>query len=176
MKALVDLFWQILLLRRGPQDVPDAPVLTGLLAALYVLVSLPLGLTSFGGWGRSLGAVLLELALSAALLFAALQVRGHAARWRQTYAAILGTGTLIGVLALGYRLLGTLLGLTPLADLLDLAFLVWSLVVLGHILRHALEIPMALAIVLALAYTMFLVGLLAQWLLPEAVPPAPAFE
>lgn len=84
--------------------------------------------------------------VSAALLFAALQVRGHPARWLQSYTALLGAGALFGLISLAYRGLASLFGAGWLAELLDLSLFVWSLAVMGHILRHALEIPLAMGV------------------------------
>lgn len=155
--------------------MPDSAALMGMLLAVNLPLHTLLTLEVFPEVWRALVAELLDLGLGAGLLFAALQVRGHPGRWRQTYIALLGMGALFGVVALVYRLLALALGLEPLADLLDLLLLFWSLLVMGHILRQALEIPLLLAILIAVAYTMFLLGLLAQLLLPEAAG-QPVFE
>ena len=152
--------------------MPDSAALMGMLLAVNLPLHTLLTLEVFPEVWRALVAELLDLGLGAGLLFAALQVRGHPGRWRQTYIALLGMGALFGVVALVYRLLALALGLEPLAALLDLLLLFWSLLVMGHILRQALEIPLLLAILIAVAYTMFL---LAQLLLPEAAG-QPVFE
>ncbi len=175
MNALLRHFRALVLARLGPQDMPDSAALMGMLLAVNLPLHTLLTLEVFPEVWRALVAELLDLGLGAGLLFAALQVRGHPGRWRQTYIALLGMGALFGVVALVYRLLALALGLEPLADLLDLLLLFWSLLVMGHILRQALEIPLLLAILIAVAYTMFLLGLLAQLLLPEAAG-QPVFE
>lgn len=155
--------------------MPDSAALMGMLLAVNLPLHTLLTLEVFPEVWRALVAELLDLGLGAGLLFAALQVRGHPGRWRQTYIALLGMGALFGVVALVYRLLALALGLEPLAALLDLLLLFWSLLVMEHILRQALEIPLLLAILIAVAYTMFQLGLLAQLLLPEAAG-QPVFE
>lgn len=175
MNALLRHFRALVLARLGPQDMPDSAALMGMLLAVNLPLHTLLTLEVFPEVWRALVAELLDLGLGAGLLFAALQVRGHPGRWRQIYIALLGMGALFGVVALVYRLLALALGLEPLADLLDLLLLFWSLLVMGHILRQALEIPLLLAILIAVAYTMFLLGLLAQLLLPEAAG-QPVFE
>jgi hypothetical protein len=168
MNALLRHFRALVLLRLGPRDMPDSAALLGVLLVVNLLLHTLLGLVVFPEVWRALVAELLDLGLGAALLFAALQVRGHPERWRQTYIALLGMGVLFGMVALVYRFLALTLGLAPLAALLDVLMLFWSLLVMGHILRQALEIPLLLAILITVAYTMFLLGLLAQLLLPEA--------
>ncbi|RMG37627.1 MAG: hypothetical protein D6720_02775 [Gammaproteobacteria bacterium] len=169
MRQLIEYFWQLLLLRRGPQDAPSSVALLQLLIGLNLVVNALLGRAIFGGLGRALGAEVIELLVSAALLFAALQVRERAARWRQSYIALLGAGVMMGLLALAYRSLAALIGTEMLADAVAMTLFFWGLAVLGHILRHALEISLAFGILLAFAYTMFLLGLIAQWLPPGLV-------
>ncbi len=175
MDVLLRHFTSLLLLRLGPRDMPASVPLLGLLLMTNLLVHTLLGLEVFPGVWHALAAELIDLGLGAALLFAALQVRGHPERWQQTYIALLGMGAVFGVAALGYRLLALLPGLAPLVVLFDLIELFWSLLVMGHILRQALAIPMLLGILIAVAYTMFLLGLLTQLLLPETTG-QPIFE
>ena len=38
---------------------------------------------------------------------------------------------------------------------------------MGHVVRHTFEIPLPFGILIVFAYTMFLLGLVAQWFAPE---------
>jgi len=165
MNDLTRFFWQLCLLRRTPGDLPRSPWLLQWLLLLNLLINTLLGVPVFGP-GASLLAALVELLLSAGLLFAALQVRGRAERWLQSYAALLGAGVVLGGIALVYRNLLGLAGV-EMAALPDLMLFVWSIVVMAHVLRHALDIGLAASVLIVLAYTMFLFGLIAQWFAPE---------
>jgi hypothetical protein len=101
------------------------------------------------------------------LLFAALQLQGKANRWRQSYSALLGIGILATLLTMVYRALALALGTPVLAAMLDLVVFLWLLLVMGHVVRHTFEIPLPFGILIAFAYTMFLLGLIAQWFAPE---------
>lgn len=167
MNHLIRFFWSLSLLRRAPQDLPASPWLMGLMLALNLLINTLLGLAVFVSPPRSMLAALLDLMLSAGLLFAALQIRGHPGRWLQAYTGLLGIGVVLGGLGLAYRLLSSMLGVPGVAAMLDLGLFFWSILVMGHILRHALDIGLPFAILIVFAYTMFLFGLTAQWLAPE---------
>jgi len=165
MNDLTRFFWQLCLLRRTPSDLPRSIWLLKGVLILNLLLNTLLGLPVFG-LSASVLAALLEMLLSAGLLFAALQVRGVAQRWLQSYSALLGAGVVLGGIALAYRNLLGLAGVEETA-LPDLMLFVWSIVVMAHVLRHALDIRMAAAVLIVLAYTMFLFGLIAQWFAPE---------
>lgn len=166
MNELIRFFWDLCLLRRTPGDLPPSLWLLQLVLLLNLVVNGSLGIAVFGALTPAILAALVELALSAGLLFAALQVRGRAQRWQQAYTALLGAGVLLGVIALGYRSLLTILGLGSTA-VPDLMLFFWSLLVMTHVLRHALEITLLPAVLIVIAYTMFLFGLIAQWFAPE---------
>lgn len=90
MQALVRFFWEMLLLRSRPQDLPASAPLT----VLLVLVNLAVGTVGsqqmFDSAATALSANVLDVALLAVLLGIALQLRGHIERWQQTYACFLG--------------------------------------------------------------------------------------
>lgn len=170
MNDLVRYFWQLCLLRRTPADLPRSTWLLQVMLLINLLLNTALGLPLFGSLLITLMAAGLELLLSAGLLFAALQVRGHAARWAQSYTALLGAGVVLGLAALLLRGLATGLG-QPGTELPDLLLFLWSTLVMAHILRHALEINMPLAYLIVIAYTMFVFGLIAPWVAPQAGAP-----
>jgi len=174
MLQLIRFFLDLALLRRRPQDLPDSLFLLQILLLLNVVLNFPLGLQVFAGVRDALLATLLELVLSAALLFAGLQVRGWSNRWRQSYCALLGIGVVGALVTLSYRALAAALGIPALAATLDLAVFLWLLLAMAHVLRHAFDIPLPFAILVTFAYTMFLLGLVAQWFAPGLAPAASA--
>ena len=158
MLAITRPFVEICLLRLAPQDLPASPILLGiavsahagfgvLVTALYYPVLTAIGVSVTG-------TVLLGL-----LAFVLLSARGLGERFLQTYAAFAGTGAVLEAVAL------------PLVALLEsgepggapsaagvvltipwLVLLVWSWVVSGHILRHALSVHLAAGIGISMAF------------------------
>jgi len=167
MTELVRFFWQMALLRRAPQDLPGSMFLLQVLLAINLGLNFLLGLNVFDNPVDVLGATVLELALSAVLLYAGLRIHGKGERWRQSYTALLGIGAIGALLALSYRTVASLIGIPELAGLLDLAVFFWLLVAMAHIVRHSFEIALPFAIIIVFLYTMFMLGLVAQWFVPE---------
>ena len=171
MLELLRFFAALALLKRRPQDLPDSLFLLQVLLALDIVLSLLLGMGHFADSVDALLITLVELLVSAALLFAGLHSVGKSARWRQAYIALLGIGVLGSLISVLYRVLAGLLGLPELVGLLDLVVFFWLMFAMAHIVRHAFEIPLPFAMLIVFAYTLFVVGLVAQWFVPEMAVP-----
>ena len=161
---------EICLLRAGPQDLPAAPVFLGLVLAGYVLVDILISRINFAP-GVAIAVSLLDTLLLATFVQLVLRIRAKPERFNQTLAAVAGTGLLLGLLAVP-----VIQGLSAaqLADqtasglaLLWLAILVWSLLVLGHILRHALDVKLATGIGIGVLYSLLSV-MIVRSLFPDA--------
>lgn len=169
LKRLLHLFVDILLLRAGPQDVPASFALFMLALLASAVTSLLLALESFSG-REAILRVTVELGLSALLLAALLAFHGHRARFVQSFTAVCGTGALLALVA--WPLFGIALarpaedGLAVLALLLLWLLFAWSILVVGHILRNALEFGWFRSLMLALAYAL-LIAALGEWALPS---------
>ena len=168
MRALLDLFLDICLFRKAPQDVPSSRALLRLCLLAYAgsgLLVLLIGAPA----QVALLQMLLDLALLSGLLYLGLSARRHANRFEQTLSALTGSGSLLGLLALPllFWLSGQPRGdAAALPSMLLLLLMVWSIAVMAHILRHAFEIPIWLGAVLALAYT-YLSWTLTGWIDPR---------
>lgn len=156
MSSLISFFVQLALLRRAPQDLPASRELLVVLLLTNIVLSVASGRAVFADLGSAIAANVVDVVLTGLLLYALLKLRGHPARWMQTMSAFAGIGVLIGAFTLVYRSVGGALQLLPLVGVLDLVVFVWLHVALGHVLRHALQIPLAAGVVGIFAYTMLL--------------------
>jgi hypothetical protein len=153
MTRLLSLFAHLCLLRAAPQQLPHSSFLMLLALGGYFLVGLSISLMQ-----QDLGPALLSSAVDLGLLVGlarlALWITNKGARAVQTVTALAGTGTLFELMAwplitlLQTSTQGTSSGLS----LLLLLLIVWNIVVIGHILRHALDLAMWLASGIALFY------------------------
>jgi hypothetical protein len=169
MLALFNLFLDICLLRKGPQDVPASATLVkmcllayGLSGLLVLMLSTPIPV--------ALLQILLDMVLLSGLLYLALILRRHPKRFEQALSAVTGTGALMGLLAL--PLMTWIVrqesgGDTSLPSLLLLVLMVWSIAIMAHILRHALDTSIWVGALYALGYT-FLSWTLAGWIGPQS--------
>ena len=163
---LIKLFLDICRFRLGPQDVPRSGFLLGLVLALNALASLLLGLLEVDMATAGLQ-TLVALALLTAFIFASLRLSRHPGRFQQTLTAALGCDALIRTsldadvvplitaLALPLLAAGLLLpSVQVTVSLMLLATMLWEIAVIGHILRHALDLPYLAGLVASLVYTM----------------------
>ena len=158
MKALVNHFIDLCLLRAKPQDLPASQALF----MLTFLINAVVGLMLIGDARSHPLLALLESVTEAIMMLVLLrfflQLRQLQARFLQTAAALMGSGLMLGLVALPLLVLagrGGPEGDPGLAGMMLLMLVMWSMVVLGHILRHAFEIPLFLAVGLGVLYTLF---------------------
>jgi hypothetical protein len=168
---LLQLFMDICLLRGKPQDLPPSRFLFGLALGASLLASLPALALNLGGPLPALMAGLMDIFLTIVFLRGGLYILEKDARFQQTATAIFGAGAILNVIAmpLEVTIAATAEGasLPPMAGLMYLALLVWSLFILGHILRHALDTRLGIGIGVAVLYYI-LISLLIQQFLPPA--------
>ena len=171
MSTLFNLFFDICLLRKGPQDIPASLVLLKLCLLTYALSGL-LTLLSGTGAGYPLQAlvlVLVDIILLAGVSYGVLLFLGQPQRFTQTLTALSGTGTLLQLIALPlglwYDRAASSDGVAIIPALLWLSLLLWSITITAHILRHAFAITFALGVLYALGY-LTVSWSVAGWLLP----------
>ena len=168
MQQLLKLFWNICLLRQGPQDVPAAAVLFWLLLIMGFLLDLFMAVTFFE-FSRALLVVSINTAALFGVVILLLLILGFANRIIQTLSTLIGTGLVFGFIRLPMILLAKLMPQSVgMFGFVEVIILVWSLVVIAHILRHALSIELLLAGVLAFGYFMLSYQLI-NYLIPQAI-------
>lgn len=143
---------RICLFQDGPQELPASNTLLVVLVAIGWAAS-----TLLVGQLMDEGSAALEVTLASAfgLLFVwlALTLRGGRNRFLQTASALFGTDLVL------------LLPVAPLLltaqsgdgggnlQLLLLVLWIWSIAIKGHIFRHALDLPVAGGVLVAIGYT-----------------------
>lgn len=173
MASLLQLFAEMLRLRAAPQDLPARDdVVAGSVVAAAVATTLairpvyPLELAA--------ARVALDLVLQLALVVAALRLTGHPERLRQTFSALCGTGAILVLLT--WPLLDILSSQPPESELAAGAVLLlfgiygWGVLVMGHILRHALGLTLGRGVLLALGYVI-VATIIADVTVPPPEPP-----
>ncbi len=176
MPGLFSLFWNLCLLRSGPDQVPYSSRLTLGVLTIWVMAAAPLALAIPGIETRQtplfLGGALAVEWLAIALL---LRWRGFSARLLQTMTALLGSDALINLLCwpLVLPFAGEKTPAAVVAAVAQLLLFGWSVAVKAHILRSALEVPRAIAVMLTL--TLVLLNMMITGLMfPELTAAAAA--
>lgn len=148
-------FLNICLLQRAPQDLPAS----GTLLVVSLLFS---GLGSVIIASGSLDplsavfAALLEIVFLCVAIYVLLSVCGLRQRWLQTVTAIAGVNAVLLLFAL--PLFAWMLWLqsrslnASLPLLLFYGLIIWNVMILGHIFRHALSTLLPLGVLVALVY------------------------
>lgn len=157
--ALAQLYLDLAIWRRGPQHVPATGILLPLtLVAYFAVNALLSALLPAGVEGVNIGPWTLQLCVDVAFMlawyWALLRLFGRGARYRQTITAIFGCQIVLtpAVLVSGWLVgrYGEVAQLQLPVYLAALAVLLWMLLAVAHILRAALERPLAMTLALAL--------------------------
>lgn len=168
MYEWIKLFFNIALLKKGPQDIPYTQGLLFRLILLYSVVSflvLRINETFSDSLLQILLGVFLILAFGKVLLF----FWGKPERFEQTVCALLGVDAVISFLALPSIATMASGHITILSLFILVLFIVWHWLASGHIFRHALTQSLLFGLGVSFLYLLAsyqLVGLL----FPEAPP------
>lgn len=165
MQALIQFFFELCLLRKAPQDLSASFALLGMTLVAEVLT----GMIQANTMGQSLGLGLLQSLVSVALmltpLYGALRLLDRLPRFQQTATALLGSGALLGFIAVVPMILMPHTDGKPASGgvaMLLLAVMAWSVLVTGHILRHTFEIRLGQGVFVAVAYYFFAISLMSE--------------
>ena len=163
MQALIKFFVELCLLRRPPQDLPASEMLLGLALMADLAVGVLVGITAGLSWLTSLLQGVAEILLMLVALYAALTQLKLRARFMQAATALLGSGTVLGLVAIPLLTLNPTghqeSDLAALGAFLLLGLVIWGILVTGHILRHTLSITLGQGAAIAVAFQIVAVTL-----------------
>lgn len=172
VQALFMTFFRICTFRSKPQDLPQSKELLLLCLLSYSVINFLLTL-SVTGAGPAASSSLLETVLVCLITLALLWINRRPERWLKTLTAIAGAGCVIGIIALPLFFLTFVINpgdiIRSFLLMLYLCLLVWNIVIMGNILRHALETSLAAGIVFAILY-LIITSILVNQLLPTVEP------
>lgn len=166
MQALIRLYWDIVLFRRGPRDVLPSLPLLAFLSLLYIAIGTIQAQLQFGP-SLALLCGLADFALTCIVFCVALYLRGCQHRWLQTLNAILGAAALLSLPMLALQVARQ--GLAEqdprllLLSVLSVPLLVWYLFVIGHITKLALDVSLLAGMAVAMTYVLLGYLLIEQW-------------
>jgi hypothetical protein len=160
MKPLVLVFWNICLLRRGPEQVPTAAWFVASIVLADLLMSLLLSLRMDPAFEvlPALTYLLVNMSVIASVTWFALKLKDFERRFPATVTALFGCDL---VMSLGLVIFSGFSG--GLDNPLTLGAValtgIWSLAVTGFILHRAMEFSMTAGVLMAIAIALFSVTL-----------------
>lgn len=171
MLALLKQYFDIAFLMGKPQDLP--PGSNQLYVAIMLnFITYVLALFSHVGIGKAALHALLDISITSLILYLALMFTSQLSRLQQALGSICGAGAVLNFAGIPMlQLTQTPVGQEPgkLAVLSHFVLLVWSLSLVGHVLRHTFNIRMSTSIVAAVIYYLFIVSIFAA-VFPQVSP------
>lgn len=164
LRALFEILFDIIRLRKGPDAIPYSPLLFLVMAIFWLATGLVMTLAAddLDLRGFVLGTMtgIAGLGCYAALLV----IAGKAPRLVQTMSAVLGCGALLGLIFVAGNALLSRLASADVASLVTTLILLWSIPVEGHIIARAIDRHWYVGVVAAMAvfvFQLFLYSLIA---------------
>lgn len=168
LTTLFRVFLDICLFRKAPQDLPASGSLLLVTLLASAAGSLILARSSLS-WSGAAQSALAETVFMTGAIYLMLKLQNRPARWLQTVTAVAGTNVVLVIISLPLLLwlLSAQAGEfdATLPALLFLGLIVWNVMILGHIFRHALSTYLPLGVLVALGYYSLSIVLL-NWLVP----------
>jgi hypothetical protein len=166
MLAIINAFWQIVLFRQGPEDLPDSQPLLVLACAAYVFVDTVVILLLYPR-DALLPLLLVDAGFLALWSMGVLRLFGFAGRLRRTLIALFGSGTLLQLLILplsAWPVFGLPLEIPLFLRIAaSLVSLLWSVAVYGHVYARALGRTPGIGTLFSVIYFIVVYQFAAQW-------------
>jgi hypothetical protein len=165
---LILAFVDIMLHRRGPEDLPASTFLVWTLLAASLVVELVLRYST-GGTLRIMAVSVLVTFFDLWFVWALLRTFNRERRFRQTMSAMLGVGTILNVVSAPLVPIVTATAATAVAAstqppitlpvLLTMLIFIWQIDISAFVFARALERPYLLALAIVIAYAMLMISL-----------------
>lgn len=159
MTALIKLFLDICFFKANPQDIPASRFLATGAVILYAALSLLISIIELPP-GNAILSAFTDTAILVALGGVSLWIIGKQERSSQTITALAGTGVILQLIA--WPVLFWLSGFDdPNSGYLAfprwglLLLVLWNVMIIAHILRHALSVALPIAIGISVLYMYF---------------------
>lgn len=150
MYQLINLFFQIAIFRKGPQDVPASPVLLWIVLPVYIAVNLLILLLN-ETLAIAISQTAVDFLLVCGFSWPLLYFAGKSNRFGQTLGALIGADVVISTLAIpAVASLNT--QISEIAYFLMMGLMFWHWLVTGHIFRHSLDKSLFFGLGLGLLY------------------------
>ena len=164
MLRLILVFVDIMLHRRGPEDLPSSQFLVWLMLAVATAVDLAISIAN-GGTAREAAVVVLIQFLDVWFVWALLRTFNRQRRFRQTMCALLGTETILNLAGAPLVPLLTASAAASTEPQITLPLLltallgVWSIDIAAFVFARAVERPYVLCVAIMLGYVLLIVSL-----------------
>ncbi len=171
MLRLALAFVDIMLHRRGPEDLPSSRFLVWLLLAVSIGVELVVLLANDGQLRTAAVSVLVDL-LDVWFVWALLRTFNRQKRFAQTMSALLGTETLLNLVGaplvpwLNATLAATEEPQLSLPLVLAALINIWAIDIAAFVFSRAIERPYVLCVAIMLGYALLIVSLQTTLLAP----------
>lgn len=155
-------FIRIMTLRSGPQVLPYSVAQLARVLVLYLVTGLIVLTPGAGDLFTSIVLMVIDLVMLVVFIKFCLYTRNASERFHKTFLACLGVGTLFQLLALPLVFIlntgpETSQASNVIGGLFYLLLISWQVTVMGHILRHAMNMMLSLTVFISFVYFLLII-------------------
>jgi len=158
MTQWLRFYFDLCLLKGAPQDAPTSK--NAFYASIFAYILIGTFITSFNqDLFPSITVALIQTALFVFITNLIMWIKKTPERFMQAVTALMGSGVFVAIVAIPLVMISASIPQTDETSsvaamiwLLSVVVIVWETAIIGHILRHAMEIPFLAAIGAALLY------------------------
>lgn len=170
--VIIRLYFKVCLLECAPQDVPGSWVLLVPTVGVYLIIAFLV--TNLNAAVTDTPLVgLIDVGFLFGFVYALLSICRKPSRWTQTVTALAGCGIIIGALSIPLLIAksdpASTAFMGQITTILQYALMIWYMVVMAHIFRHAVAASFATGLFLSLLYAVLLQGLINFSVMPPSV-------
>lgn len=159
MTELIKFFFNISILKANPQDLPSSSFLMMMTVGAYGLLSFMISLLELS-IGQAMISAFADTLLLTALAYISLWIISTPERRTQTITALAGTGVILQFIA--WPILLWISSINDTDSLLNhipqwalLLLVIWNILMIAHILRHALTVALPITFGISVLYVYF---------------------
>ncbi len=158
MQLILKAFFDVILLRKGPEDIPRSALLLALVIGLAIVVNMLFDVMIETAYETDFSLEIATEIVKITSYVIVLMMFGLMNRLMQTMTALIGCNAILGILSIGVLMLAQPLGIAELDGVLAWLVIFWLILVEGHIISRAVKLHLVTGIAMAVVIFVLQLG------------------
>ena len=158
MQLILRAFFDVILLRKGPEDIPRSALLLALVIGLAIVVNMLFDVVIETAYETDFSLEVATELVKIVSYVIVVMVFGLVSRLMQTMTAMIGCNAILGIVSTGVLMLAQPLGNAELDGVLAWLVIFWLILVEGHIISRAVKLHLVTGIAIAVVIFILQLG------------------
>jgi hypothetical protein len=158
VQLILKVFFDVILLRRGPEDIPKSALLLMMAIASAVVVNMLFGAMVETVYETDFSLEFATELIKIASYIIVLAIFGLMSRLMQTMTAIIGCNAILGIVSIAVLMLSQQFNIAELDGILAWLVIFWLILVEGHIISRAVKLHLITGVATAVVIFILQIG------------------